>query len=49
MRSGSNLDRPSISGSVANNLLYANQGGFGLAVKNLYRTGIKVIEGTVEG
>jgi purine nucleoside permease len=49
MRSGSNFDRPWIGGSATNNLLYANQGGFGPAVENLYRAGIKVIEGIMDG
>lgn len=49
MRSGSNFDRPWVGGSATNNLLYANQGGFGPAVENLYRAGIKVIEGILEG
>jgi purine nucleoside permease len=49
MRSASNFDRPWIGGSAINNLLYANQGGFGPAIENLYRAGIKVIEGIMEG
>lgn len=49
MRTGSNFDRPWIGGSATNNLLYANQGGFDPAVQNLYRAGIKVIGGILDG
>lgn len=49
MRTGSNFDRPSMGGSATTNLLWANQGGFEPAVANIYRAGIKVVEGILEG
>lgn len=49
MRTGSNFDRPSIGGSATTNLFYAEQGGFAPAVENIYRAGIKVIEGILDG
>ncbi|KAM0723843.1 hypothetical protein Q7P37_000833 [Cladosporium fusiforme] len=49
MRTGSNFDRPFLGGAATTNLLWANQGGFEPAVANIYRAGIKVIEGILDG
>ncbi|EPS93964.1 hypothetical protein FOMPIDRAFT_1135110 [Fomitopsis schrenkii] len=48
MRTGSDFDRPGPGVSVADNLFYA-QGGYGPALQNLYRAGVKVVQGIVDG
>ena len=48
MRTGSDFDRPGPGISVADNLFYA-QGGYGPAVQNLYRAGVKVVQGILDG
>jgi purine nucleoside permease len=49
MRTGSDFDRPYPGSSATYNLLYADQGGFEPALKNIYVAGIKVVEGILEG
>lgn len=49
MRTASDFDRPYPGESAIYNLLYANQGGFEVAVSNIYIAGIKVIEGILGG
>lgn len=49
MRTGSNFDRPFLGGAATTNLLWANQGGFDPAVQNIYRAGVRVVEGILEG
>lgn len=45
MRTASDFDRPYPGSPAAYNLLYANQGGFEPALENIYRAGIRVVEG----
>ncbi|KAJ5483847.1 Purine nucleoside permease [Penicillium diatomitis] len=45
MRTASDFDRPYPGASAAYNLLLANQGGFEPALENIYRAGIKVVQG----
>ncbi|EAW11722.1 purine-nucleoside phosphorylase [Aspergillus clavatus NRRL 1] len=49
MRTGSNFDRPYPGQSALDNLIYADQGGFGPSVQNLYNAGIKVVDGILAG
>jgi purine nucleoside permease len=49
MRSGSNFECPWLGSDAVTNLLTAVQGGFEPAQVNLYRAGITVIEGILEG
>ena len=45
MRTASDFDRPPPSVTPLQNLLYAEQGGFPPAIRNIYLAGIKVVEG----
>jgi purine nucleoside permease len=45
MRTASDFDRPYPGQTPADNLLYANQGGFDPAIQNIYIAGIKVVQG----
>lgn len=45
MRTASDFDRPYPGSAATYNLLYADQGGFEPALENIYRAGIKVVEG----
>lgn len=45
MRTASDFDRPYAGESDTFNLFYANQGGFGPSLTNIYLAGIKVVEG----
>jgi purine nucleoside permease len=48
LRSGSDFDRPYEGQSVADNLTrYADQGGFPLAIANLYRAGNPLVQDIV--
>ncbi|KAI9806058.1 MAG: hypothetical protein M1833_004465 [Piccolia ochrophora] len=49
MRTASNFDRPHPGQSAADSLLTASSGGFVPACENLYRAGIKVVNGIREG
>jgi purine nucleoside permease len=49
MRTASDFDRPPPGITNLQNLLYANQGGFPPAIKNIYLAGIKVVTGIVDG
>lgn len=49
MRTASDFDRPYPGQAAVTNLLYANQGGFEPAVANIYRAGVKVVLGVVDG
>jgi len=49
MRTASDFDRPFPGEAATFNLFWADQGGFGPAIQNIYRAGIKVVEGIVEG
>ncbi|KAL1980253.1 hypothetical protein VTN96DRAFT_4428 [Rasamsonia emersonii] len=49
MRTASDFDRPYPGEDPMYNLLYADQGGFQPAVDNIYRAGIKVVEGILQG
>lgn len=49
MRTASDFDRPPPGTSEIQNLLYADQGGFGPAIQNIYLAGIKVVEGILDG
>lgn len=45
MRTASDFDRPYFGESVEDNLLYADQGGFEIAIENIYIAGVKVVQG----
>lgn len=45
MRTCSDFDRPYAGEPDTVNLLYADQGGFEIALQNIYLAGIKVVEG----
>ncbi|OKL63280.1 hypothetical protein UA08_01864 [Talaromyces atroroseus] len=45
MRTASDFDRPYPGESAAYHLLYADQDGFEIAVENIYRAGVKVVQG----
>jgi hypothetical protein len=47
MRTASDFDRPPPGESALDNLLYAEQGGFPPSIRNIYRAGIKVVEGVL--
>ncbi|CEN59407.1 hypothetical protein ASPCAL01857 [Aspergillus calidoustus] len=49
MRSGSDFDRPFPGQTALQGLLYSDQGGFGIAVRNLYLAGREVIKGILGG
>lgn len=49
MRTASDFDRPHPNETAPYNLLYANQGAFEPAVKNIYLAGIQVVEGILQG
>ncbi|KAA8576172.1 hypothetical protein EYC84_006327 [Monilinia fructicola] len=49
MRTASDFDRPYPGASVEYNLLYSNQGGFEIAVENIYLAGTEVIKGVLGG
>lgn len=49
MRTASDFDRPYPGASVEYNLLYSNQGGFSIAVDNIYLAGTEVIKGVLDG
>ncbi|KAJ5688531.1 hypothetical protein N7462_002923 [Penicillium macrosclerotiorum] len=49
MRTASDFDRPYPGAPATYNLLYADQGGFEPALENIYRAGIKVVEGILRG
>jgi purine nucleoside permease len=48
MRTASDFDRPFPGESSLVNLLFADQGAFVPAVKNLYLAGVKVVEGILQ-
>ncbi|MCJ1314312.1 hypothetical protein MMC25_007993 [Agyrium rufum] len=45
MRTASDFDRPFAGEAVTENLLYATTGAFEISLTNIYRAGIKVVEG----
>ncbi|ESZ90088.1 hypothetical protein SBOR_9526 [Sclerotinia borealis F-4128] len=47
MRTASDFDRPYPGASVEYNLLYSDQGGFEIAVQNIYLAGTEVIKGII--
>ena len=49
MRTASDFDRPYPGSSATYNLLYADQGGIEPPLENIYRAGIKVVEGILGG
>lgn len=49
MRTASDFDRPYPGQETIDNLLYAEQGAYEPAVKNLYLAGVKVVEGIIGG
>ncbi|KAK8217482.1 hypothetical protein M8818_001240 [Zalaria obscura] len=49
MRTASDFDRPYPGEDATYNLLYADQGAFEPAVQNIYRAGVKVVEGILDG
>ncbi|GAB7358635.1 hypothetical protein MBLNU230_g3865t1 [Neophaeotheca triangularis] len=49
MRTASNFDRPYSGQTAVDSLLFAESGGFGPAVENIYRAGIPIIEGIMQG
>lgn len=49
MRTASDFDRPYPGTSATYNLLYSNQGGFEIALENIYRAGIEVVQGILAG
>ncbi|KAK8157615.1 putative purine nucleoside permease [Phyllosticta citrichinensis] len=49
MRSASDFDFPPPGQSAFFHLVYAEQGGFEPAVQNLYRAGVKIVGGIVDG
>ncbi|TFY57016.1 hypothetical protein EVJ58_g7280 [Rhodofomes roseus] len=49
MRTASDFDRPYPGEAASFNLLWADQGGFEPAIQNIYKAGIKVLEGIIEG
>lgn len=49
MRTASDFDRPYPGASATYNLLYSNQGGFEIALENIYRAGIEVVQGILAG
>ncbi|RAL63297.1 hypothetical protein DID88_004373 [Monilinia fructigena] len=49
MRTASDFDRPYPGASAEYNLLYSNQGGFEIAVENIYLAGTEVIKGVLGG
>ncbi|KAJ5746756.1 hypothetical protein N7520_011938 [Penicillium odoratum] len=49
MRTASDFDRPYPGESTAYNLLYADAGGFEPSITNIYRAGIQVVEGILNG
>jgi purine nucleoside permease len=49
MRTASDFDRPYPGVSAAYNLLYSNQGGFEIALENIYHAGIEVVQGILRG
>ncbi|KAK7550073.1 putative purine nucleoside permease [Phyllosticta citricarpa] len=49
MRAASDFDFPPPGQSAFFHLVYAEQGGFEPAVQNLYRAGVKIVEGIVDG
>ncbi|QSZ31070.1 hypothetical protein DSL72_000631 [Monilinia vaccinii-corymbosi] len=49
MRTASDFDRPYPGASPEYNLLYAQQGGFEIAVENIYLAGTEVIKGLLGG
>lgn len=48
MRTASDFDRPALGQAATTNLSWADQGAFGPAVENIYRAGIKVVEGILK-
>lgn len=49
LRTGCNFDRPPPTGEFPTMPLHSSHGGFEIAVTNLYRTGIEIIEGILSG
>ncbi|KAL1388423.1 putative purine nucleoside permease [Phyllosticta capitalensis] len=49
MRTASDFDRPPPGSTALFNLVYAEQGGFQPAVQNIYRAGVKIVEGIIDG
>jgi len=49
MRTASDFDRPPAGEAATENLLYADQGGFEIAVQNIYLAGVEVVEGILRG
>ncbi|KAF8851001.1 putative purine nucleoside permease [Acephala macrosclerotiorum] len=49
LRTGCNFDRPPPAGEFPTMPLHSSHGGFEIAVTNLYRTGIEIIEGISSG
>ncbi|EME48338.1 hypothetical protein DOTSEDRAFT_67421 [Dothistroma septosporum NZE10] len=49
MRTASDFDRPYPGEAATTNLFYAEQGAFEPAVVNIYRAGVEVVEGILEG
>ncbi|TKA77070.1 hypothetical protein B0A49_03431 [Cryomyces minteri] len=45
MRTASDFDRPYPGEAATTNLFWANQGGFGPAIQNIYLAGVKVVDG----
>ncbi|KAK5001915.1 hypothetical protein LTR60_007259, partial [Cryomyces antarcticus] len=45
MRTASDFDRPYPGEAATTNLFWADQGGFGPAIQNIYRAGVKVVDG----
>lgn len=48
LRTASDFDRP-YAGESATSNLFTNQGGFDPAIENVYRAGVKVVEGILKG
>lgn len=47
MRTGSDFDRPPADSSVYDHLLINDQDGFGIAIDNIYNTGVEIIKGVL--
>ncbi len=49
MRTASDFDRPYAGEAATENLFYADQGGFEIALQNIYLAGVEVVEGILQG
>ena len=49
MRTASDFDEPPPNFSAYQHLFWEHQGGFDISIENLYRAGIKIIQGIVDG